>query len=88
MNTLIADEVLVWVHVPEFETGAEMAWDDAVKLARERDQAAAEQLKDDALKLENVERAAAICNEALETVPEPVPAWQQKIDRIMAELGY
>ena len=90
MNGL-TPEILVWVHVPEFELGC-MSWGDALNLARERDSAAAEMLQQDALKLENVERAARICAEALDEVPDPAPARLRTVveraEEILAELGY
>jgi len=67
-------EILVWVHVPEYDQG-KVDWDTAVKLANERFEAK------QALKLANVAKAAAICTEALGAVPD-------REQQILEELGF
>jgi len=77
---LIDQEVLIWIHVPEFDGGT-MTFDDALKLAKERDQAAALQIQEDTLKLESLQRAFEIAKEEDEQR-------NRKISKLLGELGF
>jgi hypothetical protein len=76
MRPQVADEVLVWVYVTE-----DLPFEDALKLAKERDAAAATELKQDALKLRNMEKAAAIA-------VDPMSMANKKNAVLLAEFGY
>jgi hypothetical protein len=80
-DLMVADEVLVWVFVPEYDSD-QMGWKDAVRVAKEREAAEEAGMRKSAETQLQMESAVRICREALGMVGDefcystsPVPEW-------------